>query len=101
MGRGSGKPNGGSSRGGNGDLLLIDVEIFGGIALLLLVVYLFVKMFCWKNKGYITKFPIDNRTKLTISDVKSYGGTDHHSYDHHEEDHSYDHHCSDHGGEDV
>ena len=95
MGRGSGRQSGES--GGNGDLLLIDFAIFGGIASLLLFIYmyLFVKKYCCNN---------NSRTKLTISDVKSYGSTDHHSYDNHEdhyEDHPEEDHYSDHGGEDV
>ena len=100
MGRGGG--GGGSSHGGNGNRLLIDFAIFGGIASLLLVIYmyLFVKKHCWSN---------NNRTKLTIGHMKSYGSTDHHSYDHHieqsydnyEEHHDDDHHYSDHKGADV
>ena len=91
MGRGSGRQSGES--GGNGDLLLIDFAIFGGIASLLLVIYmyLFVKKHCWSN---------NNRTKLTIGHVKSYGSTDHHSYDHYEEHHD-EHHYSHHEEADV
>ena len=93
MGRGDGKRSG----GGNGDWEMIYVAICGGIALLLLVISFLIwfKKYCWnENKG----------TKLAIADVKSYGSTDHHSYDNHEdhyEDHPEEDHYSDHGGEDV